>query len=89
MPYVIFGEHRYTTMSDWRLNGQESYLFRAKLIKKTFQSCGFHDHDHCDFCWDKISEKKKISTLVIVLMMNTIGFAKLVIMILRTSLNGQ
>ena len=55
----MFGEHRYTTMSDWRLNGQENYLFRAKLIRKTFQSCGFHDHDHCDFCWDKISEKKE------------------------------
>ncbi|MBE6644587.1 MAG: hypothetical protein E7612_04315 [Ruminococcaceae bacterium] len=43
-------------MDDWRLNGQDSYLFRVKLFKKAFKACGYHDHDHCDFCWDKFSE---------------------------------
>ena len=43
-------------MDDWRLNGQEDYLFKVKLFKKFFKACGIHDHDHCDFCWDKFSE---------------------------------
>ena len=46
-------------MNDWRLNGQENYLFKVKLIKKKFKSCGYHDHDHCDFCWDKFSEREE------------------------------
>ena len=46
-------------MDDWRLNGQEDYLFGVKLLKKFFKACGFHDHDHCDFCWDKFSENKE------------------------------
>ena len=43
-------------MDDWRLNGQERYLFRKRLVKKAFKALGYHDHEHCDFCWDKISE---------------------------------
>ena len=46
-------------MDDWRLNGQEQFLLGVKLIKKRFISCGYHDHEHCDFCWDKISEEKE------------------------------
>ena len=45
-------------MEDWRLNGQERYLFKVKLKKQKFKSCGWHDHEHCDFCWDKFSESK-------------------------------
>ena len=45
-------------MEDWRLNGQETYLYKAKITRKKFKSCGFYDHAHCDFCWDKISESE-------------------------------
>ena len=43
-------------MDDWRLNGQEDYLFGKRLSKKFFKSIGWYDHVHCDFCWDKISD---------------------------------
>ena len=42
---------------DWRLNGQERYLFGENLFCITsavFRISGF-DHMHCDFCWAKIS----------------------------------
>lgn len=43
-------------MADWRLNGQERYLYGAKIkrinfLKKTMES----DHEHCEFCFEKIS----------------------------------
>jgi len=43
-------------MDDWRLNGQEDYLFGITLTRKKFESCGYYDHAHCDFCWAKISD---------------------------------
>lgn len=43
-------------MDDWRLNGQEEYLYKARLQKKKFESDDdFFDHVHCDFCYAKIS----------------------------------
>ena len=43
-------------MDDWRLNGQEEYLFGVKLYKRKFESWLGWDHTHCDFCWAKISD---------------------------------
>ena len=41
---------------DWRLNKQERYLFKRKLIRKTFKSHGNCDHAHCSFCWGKFGD---------------------------------
>ena len=38
-------------MEDWRLNGQEDFLFKAKLKKTP----SYDLHTHCDFCWAKFS----------------------------------
>ena len=42
-------------MEDWRLNGQERYLYKKKLCKKNFESSDSFYHAHCDFCWAKFS----------------------------------
>ena len=43
---------------DWRLLNQEKYLQDAVLTKAIFyeQEVG-NDHAHCEFCWDKFSER--------------------------------
>ena len=44
---------------DWRLNGQERFLFKVKLtkVKLHFPEPDIVDHEHCDFCWGKFSDK--------------------------------
>ena len=45
-------------MEDWRLQGQEKYLKEKILQKKTYEKPRPDwDHDHCEFCWQKIAEK--------------------------------
>lgn len=42
--------------TDWRNNGQEEYL-KKTLYYKTYKAPSKEwDHDHCVFCWAKISE---------------------------------
>lgn len=42
---------------DWRLQGQEKYLFGKPLIfKKYSDKILTTDHDHCEFCSDKFSD---------------------------------
>lgn len=45
-------------MDDWRLNGQEKYLSKVKLKRISFsdRQNKSTDHEHCAFCWEKISE---------------------------------
>ena len=45
-------------MNDWRLQGQEKYLKGLPLVKKRYEKYrdGW-DHDHCEFCWRKFSER--------------------------------
>lgn len=45
-------------MDDWRLNGQEKYLagIFLKYISFSERSNKSNDHEHCAFCWEKISE---------------------------------
>lgn len=44
-------------MDDWRLNGQEKYLKNAVLKSLNFcERTTKTDHEHCEFCTDKISE---------------------------------
>ena len=40
-------------MSDWRLNNQIDYLYKARLKKSVFLPTSGNDHEHCEFCWDK------------------------------------
>jgi DNA-directed RNA polymerase subunit RPC12/RpoP len=41
---------------DWRLTNQEEYLFGKTLILKKFIPTKT-DHEHCEFCWQKIMAK--------------------------------
>jgi hypothetical protein len=40
--------------ADWRLTGQEEYLFGAELARKPYKArSAAWEHDHCEFCWAK------------------------------------
>ena len=40
---------------DWRLTNQKEYLYKKKLTKKKYeQPSETWDHDHCEFCWERI-----------------------------------
>ena len=42
---------------DWRLQGQEKYLFGATLLRKRYKAWSEDwDHDHCEFCWAKFMD---------------------------------
>ncbi len=45
-------------MSDWRLQGQERFLKGVSLVKRQYHKYreGW-DHDHCEFCRRKFSER--------------------------------
>ena len=42
-------------MEDWRLNNQIDYLFEKVIQKKQYSFSSENDHEHCEFCWNKIS----------------------------------
>lgn len=42
--------------NDWRYAGQERYLKNATLKYAHFNS-SLRDHDHCEFCYAKFSDK--------------------------------
>ena len=43
--------------NDWRLQGQEKYLTKAKFVFKDFRVPSEQwDHEHCEFCSKKFSE---------------------------------
>ncbi len=47
--------------SDWRLQGQESYLKKSKFVYRQYQRPRLDwDHDHCEFCGIKILEERKL-----------------------------
>lgn len=48
-------------MDDWRLCGQERYLFRKKLAKMQFTPSAELDHAHCCFCWEKFGLSEGMS----------------------------
>ena len=42
---------------DWRIQGQESYLFAKTLEFKSYsERKSTTDHDHCEFCSEKFSD---------------------------------
>lgn len=44
---------------DWRLRWQEDYLQGVALQRKTYRKPSkTWDHDHCEFCWAKFSERE-------------------------------
>ena len=45
-------------MTDWRLQGQERFLKGVSLVKKRYQKYREDwEHDHCEFCSIKLSER--------------------------------
>ncbi|MBO4543121.1 MAG: hypothetical protein J5725_08085 [Bacteroidales bacterium] len=43
---------------DWRRQGQDEYLKGIKLYYKKYKAYSEEwDHDHCEFCGEKFSEK--------------------------------
>ena len=43
-------------LNDWRLQGQEKYLYAAILQYKNYgDRITLTDHDHCEFCFKKFS----------------------------------
>ena len=46
-------------MEDWRLTNQQDYLYGKKL--KCYDILDFPniDHEHCEFCWGKISKHEE------------------------------
>ena len=46
-------------INDWRRQGQEKYLMGVKLIYHKYHISRLEwDHDHCEFCFAKISESE-------------------------------
>jgi hypothetical protein len=46
-----------TDGDDWRLTGQESYLWRAIWVRKRYRAPSeTWEHDHCEFCWAKFMD---------------------------------
>lgn len=41
---------------DWRLDGYFDYLIGCTFVKKEFHSSNSNDHEHCVFCWLKITD---------------------------------
>lgn len=45
---------------DWRLTGQERYLKGKGLVRKQYvPPRPDWDHDHCEFCWRKFTEREE------------------------------
>jgi len=42
--------------TDWRNMGQMDYLYQKKLLEVSYEPYSKKwEHEHCAFCWDKIS----------------------------------
>lgn len=42
--------------NDWRLDMYDGYLDGATFTLKKFVSANGNDHEHCVFCWKKITD---------------------------------
>ena len=42
--------------SDWRNHGEEAYLMGKTLQYQVYHECSESHHEHCTFCWMRISE---------------------------------
>lgn len=43
-------------MEDWRLIGNFGHIIGHNFRKTKFKSNGKNDHEHCVFCWTKITD---------------------------------
>ena len=43
-------------MDDWRLIGNFEHIIGHKFKKVKFKSNNKNDHEHCVFCWTKITD---------------------------------
>ena len=49
---------------DWRLTNQGKYLLGATLqFRRYVAPSSTWDHDHCEFCWRKFTERTLADTL--------------------------
>jgi rubrerythrin len=49
---------------DWRVNNQERYLKGKAFVKKRYTAASpIWDHDHCAFCWTKLTENEEPGTI--------------------------
>ena len=46
--------------ADWRLDGYNGNLNGKVFIFKKFVSSDKNDHEHCEFCWKKITNLQNI-----------------------------
>lgn len=77
-------------MSDWRLNGQERYLYGVKLKHMNIKDkLNPSDHEHCEFCLEKYQIILIQYMMHIVQKTNIIGYVIIVIMILKRGLIGN
>ena len=42
-------------VEDWRLTDQKEYLYGKELIRAVFRETETNDHEHCIFCWFKLT----------------------------------
>ena len=42
--------------NDWRLDGYDGYLNEATFALEKFLTVDNNDHEHCVFCWQKITD---------------------------------
>ena len=40
--------------NDWRIRNQKDYLNNEKIKNCVFHKKRNWDHEHCEFCWEKI-----------------------------------
>jgi len=87
--------------NDWRLQGQQKYLFGKTMIHKKYaDKKTTTDHDHCEFCSGKFSTTipdcltegyTTTDDYHWILQQQTIiiGYVKIALMTLGTTLNGR
>ena len=51
-------------MDDWRLNGNFDDIKHQHFTKKYFKSTEKNDHEHCCFCWIKITDQSLLEECV-------------------------
>jgi hypothetical protein len=53
------------TENDWRLQGQEAFLFGVTLYWRTWRETrpGW-DHDHCEFCRSKFMDRDDVQDIL-------------------------
>lgn len=83
-----------TNNDDWRLSGYNGHLDGKVFVFKKFFPSKKNDHEHCEFCWKKISNLQNLEEdcvsggycILIRKQDKLIGFVKNVLKILKVNL---